>query len=143
MPNMSNRLYQELHSKIFMYVHDIAWKEMELAGQEEKRLAIEKKCPASAKDMTPEEGINSKKIKSCKILDDKLHLKRTDNYYYQVQGQLHITRRMYSYFCIWTPKGFLFEIIKRDDSFWNEKMATQLTTFYMDFLLKQLIKDEY
>jgi len=24
-----------------MYVHDIAWKEMELAGQEEKRLAIE------------------------------------------------------------------------------------------------------
>jgi len=41
MPNMSNRLYQELHSEIFMYVHDIAWKEMELAGQEEKRLAIE------------------------------------------------------------------------------------------------------
>lgn len=66
---------------------------------------VEIKCPASAKDMTPEEGISSKKIKSCKILDDKLHLKRTDNYYYQVQGQLHIARRMYCYFCIWTPKG--------------------------------------
>ncbi|CAI6360020.1 unnamed protein product [Macrosiphum euphorbiae] len=58
---------------------------------------VEIKCPASAKDMTPEEGINR----------------------------------------------FLFEKIKRDDSFWNDKMATQLTTFYMDFLLKQLIKDEY
>jgi len=66
---------------------------------------VEIKCPASAKDMTPEEGINSKKIKSFNILDEKLHLKRTDNYYYQVQGQLHITRRMYCYFCIWTPKG--------------------------------------
>lgn len=41
MPNMSNRLYQELHTEMFMHVHDIAWKEMELAGQEEKRLAIE------------------------------------------------------------------------------------------------------
>lgn len=41
MPNMSNRLYQALHTEIFMHVHDIAWKEMELAGQEEKRLAIE------------------------------------------------------------------------------------------------------
>jgi len=40
---------------------------------------VEIKCQASAKDMTPEEGINSKKIKICKILDDKLHLKRTDN----------------------------------------------------------------
>uniref|UniRef100_A0A2S2NPH1 YqaJ viral recombinase domain-containing protein n=1 Tax=Schizaphis graminum TaxID=13262 RepID=A0A2S2NPH1_SCHGA len=103
---------------------------------------VEIKCPASAKDMTPEEGIISKKIKSCEILDDKLHLKRNHNYYYQVQGQLHIARRMNCYFCIWTPKGFLFEIIERDDTFWNDKMATQLTTFYMDFLLKQLIKDE-
>lgn len=41
MLNMSNRLYQELHTEMFMHVHDIAWKEMELAGQEEKRLVIE------------------------------------------------------------------------------------------------------
>jgi len=41
MPNMSNRLYQELHTEMFMHVHDIAWKEMESAGLEEKRLAIE------------------------------------------------------------------------------------------------------
>ncbi|KAL4135426.1 hypothetical protein QTP88_007035 [Uroleucon formosanum] len=86
---------------------------------------VEIKCPASTKDMTPEERISSKKIKN-----------------YQVQGQLHIARRMYCYFCIWTPKGFLFEKIKRDDAFWNDKMVTQFTTFYMDFMLKQLIKDE-
>jgi len=28
MPNMSNRLYQELHTVIFMHVHDIDWNEM-------------------------------------------------------------------------------------------------------------------
>ncbi|KAL4153925.1 hypothetical protein QTP88_001758 [Uroleucon formosanum] len=57
---------------------------------------VEINCPASAKDMTPEEGISR----------------------------------------------FLFEKIKRDDAFWNDKIVTQLTTFYMDFMLKQLIKDE-
>jgi len=36
----------------------------------------------------------------------------------------------------------LFDKIKLDDTFWNEKMVTRLTTFHMDFLLKQLIKDE-
>jgi len=28
MPNMSNRLYQELYTVIFMHVHDIDWNEM-------------------------------------------------------------------------------------------------------------------
>lgn len=66
---------------------------------------VEIKCPASAKSFTPEEGILMKKIKSCTIENGQLHLKRNDNYFYQVQGQLHITRKMFCYFCIWTPKG--------------------------------------
>jgi len=67
---------------------------------------VEIKCPASAKDITPEEGINNKKIKSCKIINNKLHLKRTDNYYYQVQDQLHIARRMYFIFVFGHRKVF-------------------------------------
>lgn len=37
--------------------------------------------------------------------DGKITLKKTDNYYYQVQAQLNITERNYCYFVVWTPKG--------------------------------------
>lgn len=66
---------------------------------------VEIKCPATSKELTPEEAINSKKIKSCEIKNGNLFLKRNDNYYYQIQGQLHVSQRKYCYFCIWTPKG--------------------------------------
>lgn len=69
---------------------------------------VEIKCPASAKNMTPENAISNKKIKSCEIKNGKLHLKRNDNYFYQVQGQLHVSRKTFCYFCIWTPKGIYF-----------------------------------
>lgn len=36
---------------------------------------------------------------------EKVALKKTDNYYYQVQAQLNITERNYCYFVVWTPKG--------------------------------------
>lgn len=35
----------------------------------------------------------------------ELKLKTSHDYYYQVQGQLHITERQYCYFIVWTPKG--------------------------------------
>lgn len=66
---------------------------------------VEIKCPSSAKNVSPEEAINMNIIKCCEMQNKKLHLKRNDNYYYQVQGALHISRRKYCYFCIWTPKG--------------------------------------
>lgn len=71
---------------------------------------VEIKCPASAKSMSPEDGISMKKIKCCEIKDGQLHLKRNHNYYYQVQGQLHISNKLYCYFCIWTPKGLWIPI---------------------------------
>ncbi|KAE9542457.1 hypothetical protein AGLY_003318 [Aphis glycines] len=89
---------------------------------------VEIKCPANAKDFTPEDAIKNKKIKSCFIKNGNLFLNRNDNYYYQVQGQLHVTNWMYCYFCIWTPKGILIEKIQRDDHFWKTNMEVQLTS---------------
>lgn len=67
---------------------------------------VEIKCPSSAKSVSPEEAIENKIIKCCVLKNNKtLHLKKNDNYYYQIQGALHISRRDYCYFCIWTPKG--------------------------------------
>lgn len=74
-------------------------------GLIDREFLVEIKCPSSAKELTPLEAINNKIIKCCEIKNGNLFLKRNDNYYYQIQGQLHVTRRMYCYFCIWTPKG--------------------------------------
>lgn len=42
MPVISNRMYQEMHSKMFHYTHKIALEGMLLAGIEEGRLAVER-----------------------------------------------------------------------------------------------------
>lgn len=66
---------------------------------------IEIKCPFSIKDFTPMEAYNEKKLKFMEIQSNNLILKKTHIYYYQVQGQLHITNRQFCYFIVWTLKG--------------------------------------
>jgi len=39
------------------------------------------------------------------VYNGKLVLKKTDNYYFQVQGQLNIAEKKYCYFVVWSPKG--------------------------------------
>lgn len=66
---------------------------------------IEIKCPPSIKEFTPEEAVQNGKLKYMVNCKGKLILKKTDNYYYQVQGQLNITEKKFCYFVVWTPKG--------------------------------------
>lgn len=68
---------------------------------------IEIKCPASIKDYTPQEAFENKKLKFMNLIEGELKLKTSHDYYYQVQGQLHITDRKYCYFAVWTPKGII------------------------------------
>jgi len=70
----------------------------------ENNTLVEIKCPAPAKVITPE-GILSTKIKSCEIKNGDLYLKKKVIInLYQIQSQLHVTRKNFWYFCIWTPK---------------------------------------
>lgn len=66
---------------------------------------VEIKCPASIKDYTPEEAYEMNKLKFMTHNEGHFRLKTSHKYYYQVQGQLHITDRKFCYFCVWTPKG--------------------------------------
>jgi len=103
---------------------------------------VEIKCPSSAKELTPDEAILQRKFtfwginkKSKEIVG----LNQNHNFYYQVQGQLHVTRRDYCLFVLWTPKGLKVEKIKRDDAFWSSKMFPSLEKFYINCLLPELI----
>ncbi|KAF2888740.1 hypothetical protein ILUMI_17434, partial [Ignelater luminosus] len=70
------------------------------------------KCPSTARNLHPKNAIRAKVIKFATFDEnDNLRLKRQGRYYYQVQGQLAITQRELCYFIVWTPLGYLVEVM--------------------------------
>ncbi|XP_049268013.1 uncharacterized protein LOC125756965 [Rhipicephalus sanguineus] len=101
---------------------------------------VEVKCPYSARDLTPLEGVRAKKITYCTENEDgKLKLKSNSNYWYQVQGQMNISRRQKCLFVVWTKNGISIEAISRDEVFWKNEMFPRLKTFYMHCMLPELV----
>ena len=96
---------------------------------------VEIKCPYSIMDATPEEAINNKTIRWATLQNNKLKLNKNHKYFYQVQGQLHISRKEYCLFTIWSPKGIIFEKIERDDDFFETFMRKKLENFYYKCVL--------
>jgi len=97
--------WKKYKNACFIVDHGLSFLAASPDGLVDNNALVEIKCPASAKSMSPEDGISMKKIKCCEIKDGQLHLKHNHNYYYQVQEQLHISNKLYCYFCIWEPKG--------------------------------------
>lgn len=66
---------------------------------------------------------------------------KNDSWYYQVQGQLHITKRKLCLFAVWSGENQMMTVEKilRDDDFWNKNMVAKLTEFYMEHILAELI----
>ena len=54
---------------------------------------VEIKCPASARDVPLKEACSNSNFFLQITDDNKYQLKTQHNYYYQVQGQMHITKR--------------------------------------------------
>jgi hypothetical protein len=103
---------------------------------------VEIKCPYAGKDLSPEDVINQKVGEVGKMFtkrSNSLLVKNRHKYHYQVQGQLHITKRNFCIFVLWTPLGMKTFTINRDDNFWRDEMETKLTTFYMNCLLPELV----
>jgi hypothetical protein len=101
---------------------------------------LEIKCPYNSFNSNIEDSIKNMKFLSKRKNTFGL-LRRGHLYYYQIQGQLHITNRKYCYFAIWTSHSsdLKIEIIKRDDEFWNGKMKENLIKFYNKQMLPKLI----
>ncbi|KAJ8913373.1 hypothetical protein NQ315_008765 [Exocentrus adspersus] len=100
---------------------------------------VEIKCPYSARNMTILEGIEKKKITIWKTENKWLELNKKHKWYYQIQGQLHITRRMYCLLAVYTEKDMRLETIFRDAIFWEENMFPQLEMFFMHCLLPEIV----
>ncbi|XP_072743985.1 uncharacterized protein [Anoplolepis gracilipes] len=79
---------------------------------------IEIKCPYAARQVSTDAMLN--KIADIHRIFDKMDDTRMNQihmYYFQIQGQLHITQRKYCIFAVLTPFGLKYTFIERDDRF--------------------------
>jgi len=101
---------------------------------------VEVKCPSSSQHLTPEEGIIEEKITFWTLEKNGEigNINKKHNWYFQVQGQLHVCKKSYCQFAVWTPKGMKIEKIKRDEELWKNTMVEKLRYFYINCLLPEL-----
>ncbi|CAN7946283.1 unnamed protein product [Ixodes hexagonus] len=99
---------------------------------------IEVKCPDSDKTLL-ELSKTRKDFCLHSGPDSKLCLKKRHNFFYQIQGQLNISKRRYCVLVVWTVGDTHIEVVHRDEKFWNEHMLPQLLFFYKECLLPEII----
>lgn len=101
---------------------------------------VEVKCPYASRNYTIENAIVDKTLDYLTLGNDgHIALKPTHNYMYQIQGQLHITKRDICYFIVYTKLDLMYCKIERDDLFWVDKMQLYLEKFYMKALLPEIV----
>jgi len=91
---------------------------------------IEVKCPFAARN----NPISIEDIDRFSFLeakpDRRIGLKRSHNYYQQIQGQLGITKRKYCHFIVFTFKDLYVERIEYDEDHFEREMIPKLKSFY-------------
>jgi hypothetical protein len=101
------------------------------------------KCPYTAyiKKMTPNDAIEQKIIKAWKKNSSgEIVLNKNHDWYYKIQGQLHITGKKTCILGVWTGHGEIkIEYINKDDHFWKQKMENALKSFYVKCLLPEIV----
>ncbi|KMQ86118.1 hypothetical protein RF55_14999 [Lasius niger] len=113
-------------------------------GLIEENGLVEIKCPLSAEHLTAEKAIET--LPSLKGIFDKKNpykMNRNHRFFYQVQGQLNITRREYCIFAVWTPESIKIVNISTDNEFWKNKMLPFLTRFYYECMLPEILDSRH
>ncbi|XP_050065595.1 uncharacterized protein LOC126554579 [Aphis gossypii] len=90
---------------------------------------IEIKCPYSVKDYSNIfEAISDGKIIYCTVDENKevVLLKKNHDYYFQIQTQLHVTKRKLCHFFIFTDNWYYSIQVKYCEQFWNKNIQPLL-----------------
>ncbi|KAF0711979.1 YqaJ domain-containing protein, partial [Aphis craccivora] len=106
---------------------------------------IEIKCPYSAKDYSScIDVVKDKKLPFLKYNKntENLKLKSDSNYYYQIQGQMHISKKKSCQFFVYSDNWTYHEIVIYDHDFWLQ-MEKKLDLFYQECLLPEIINPQY
>ena len=101
---------------------------------------LEIKCPYSVRDTPPRLACQESSF-YCYTSDDGIpRLKRTHEYYHQVQLELYVCSDSCGWcdFCVYTTKGILVERIYPDQE-WEQKCIPQLKEYYFKHILPELV----
>lgn len=101
---------------------------------------VEIKSPYVAAGYTAQDAIN--RFPDIRKIFDKKDISKINKkhrYYYQIQGQLHITGRKHCLLVIHTTLSGAYSPIDYDHEFWNKKMEKQLVSFYNDCMLPEIL----
>lgn len=97
---------------------------------------LEVKCPSVHKNKTPEEACSDSDF-CCQLIDGQVRLKENHNYFFQVQGQMGVSGKMWCDFVIWTLKGMSVERITFRPAVWVT-MKNQLKSFYVNAVVPEV-----
>ncbi|KYN18870.1 hypothetical protein ALC57_08800 [Trachymyrmex cornetzi] len=105
---------------------------------------VEIKCPQSAEHLTVEKAVETlAPLRAIFNKKDPEKMNRNHKYFYQIQGQLNITKRDYCVFTIWTPKSMKIIHVNKDNAFWKKKMLLRLIRFYYECMLPEIVDNRY
>ena len=100
---------------------------------------LEVKCPYKYREVSPMDAALMDSDFYVSVKDEKLYLKETHQYYFQVQGQLALTGAKWCDFVIYTKKGLGIQRIKFNEQFWLDTYL-KLEIFYFTHFLPHVIK---
>ena len=101
---------------------------------------LEIKCPYSVRNQTPVEACSSPGF-YCTVdtTSGCLHLKESNLYYAQVQGQMGVGGRPWCDSVVYTKKGISVERIPFNETYWNNKLLPKLVQFYDNCVLPEIV----
>jgi len=94
---------------------------------------LEIKCPYTYRLSTVEDACSDPNF-FASIKNDVVTLKETHKHYYQIQGQMALSKISWCDFVIYTYRNFTVERIKFNEDCWND-MEPKLTEFYFNYIL--------
>jgi hypothetical protein len=100
---------------------------------------LEIKCPFKWRMVTPRMASKDKDFYCYIDSKGRMKLKRNSNYFYQVQGQLALTRRKMCDFVVWTTKGIAVVPIQFCEDFWTDEMLPKLEAFFKNAILPEIV----
>lgn len=93
------------------------------------------KCPLKAY----KQSIDAARMQFWKKKSGERTINKKSAWYFEVQGDLHVTKRNFAYLMIWLGEN-QYEVVKvkRDDEFFKNEMKEKLEFFYKEAMLKEL-----
>ena len=97
---------------------------------------VEVKCPYKWRETSVSHACTDPTF-CCEEKDGQIVLKRKHVYYFQIQGQLGVTKRKWCDFVIWTMKDLHIERIEADEELWM-RMREKLKLFYLRCVVPEI-----